>query len=484
MCSVMNPPVQLEYELAQAALRLDAAASDLTALTAAGGVEHVAIGSLPAFLTLLIRSIDAAQAVASRATAQVHVTGAALDAEFGSTRSWLARTAHISGREASAIIKRSMALRNGCSATWEAWNDGRISGAAAREISIGLDSVYRGVPWSISARERPLAEEVLLGLAEVATVEDVARSIGRLRDAVVPDGSSAAAMEAHDAQQLTCSPVGAMAVLTAYLDNEGQAVVMTALDQIVDGWYRTGSLHPEDLVDGSPALDPVSRRLRRPHLLALALVELARRQLENGVLGSRHGTKPHVMLTADVADVAAGLPGYLRVPGQDEPVAVPADTVRRIMCDADLTAVVTTLVRPDHEDDLPSSAHDDDPAGPRVIGLTGRELAAWLRREFVEVLWVHRTERSVHPRLRRALEARDRHCAFRGCRVDTSRTEAHHVLEWEHGGLSTLANTVLLCSKHHHSVHEGGGHLSPAPGLAPGAHGYWEFTPPARPRWP
>lgn len=483
---MLTSPPRLEYEIAQAALRLDAATSDLTALTAAGGVEQVSIGSLPAFLTLLIRSIDAAQAVASRTTAQVHVTGAALDAVFGSTRSWLARTAHISGREASAIIKRSMALRNGCSATWEAWNDGRISGAAAREISIGLDSVYRGVPSSISARERPLAEEILVGLAEVATVEDVARSIGRLRDAVVPDGSSAAAMEAHDAQQLTCAPVGAMAVLTAYLDHEGQAVVMTALDQIVDGWYRAGSLHPEDLDQGSPALDPVSRRLRRPHLLALALVELARRQLENGVLGSRHGTKPHVMLTADVVDVAAGLPGYLRVPGHDEPTSVPADTVRRIMCDADLTAVVTSLVRPDHEGAATASAPDDDEehAGPTVVGLTGSELAAWLRREFVEVLWVHRTERSVHPRLRRALDARDRHCAFPGCRIDTSRTEAHHVHEWEHGGLSTLANTVLLCSKHHHSVHEGGVHLSPAPGLAPGAHGYWDVTPPARPRWP
>ena len=42
-----------------------------------------------------------------------------------------------------------------------------------------------------------------------------------------------------------------------------------------------------------------------------------------------------------------------------------------------------------------------------------------------------------------------------GCDVDASRCEAHHITYWEHHGETSVSNMVLLCSRHHHMVHEG-----------------------------
>ena len=71
-----------------------------------------------------------------------------------------------------------------------------------------------------------------------------------------------------------------------------------------------------------------------------------------------------------------------------------------------------------------------------------------------EVVSVGRRTRIVPPHIRRALEERDRGCRYPGC---ASRfTEVHHVKHWADGGETSLANTVLLCRRHHRLVHEGG----------------------------
>jgi HNH endonuclease len=53
------------------------------------------------------------------------------------------------------------------------------------------------------------------------------------------------------------------------------------------------------------------------------------------------------------------------------------------------------------------------------------------------------------------LWARDKGCRFPGC-GRTRYVEAHHCLHWSSGGETSLANTMLLCSKHHTLHHEGG----------------------------
>jgi Domain of unknown function (DUF222)/HNH endonuclease len=72
------------------------------------------------------------------------------------------------------------------------------------------------------------------------------------------------------------------------------------------------------------------------------------------------------------------------------------------------------------------------------------------------VIDVGRSKRVVSEPGRRALTARDGHCTWRECDRPASRSAAHHVVHWIHGGSSDLDNLVLLCHRHHWMVHEGG----------------------------
>jgi hypothetical protein len=72
------------------------------------------------------------------------------------------------------------------------------------------------------------------------------------------------------------------------------------------------------------------------------------------------------------------------------------------------------------------------------------------------VIDVGRSKRVVSEPGRRALTARDGHCRWTDCDRPASRSAAHHVVHWIHGGTSDLDNLILLCHRHHWMVHEGG----------------------------
>ena len=93
--------------------------------------------------------------------------------------------------------------------------------------------------------------------------------------------------------------------------------------------------------------------------------------------------------------------------------------------------------------------------GVRVCADTSRRMACdAARHRDGDVVSVGRRTRTIPPHIRRALEERDRGCRYPGC---ASRfTEAHHVKHWADGGETSLANTILLCRRHHRLVHEGG----------------------------
>ena len=82
---------------------------------------------------------------------------------------------------------------------------------------------------------------------------------------------------------------------------------------------------------------------------------------------------------------------------------------------------------------------------------------------------VGRATRTIPEGLRRAVAARDRGCAR--CGRPPSWCEVHHVLPWEHGGETKLANLVMLCRVCHRLVHHAGWDVHLVSGLA-------EFVPP------
>ncbi|GAA3531427.1 hypothetical protein AFL01nite_17440 [Aeromicrobium flavum] len=73
-----------------------------------------------------------------------------------------------------------------------------------------------------------------------------------------------------------------------------------------------------------------------------------------------------------------------------------------------------------------------------------------------QVLDEGRAKRHHTAAQRIALAQRDHGCAYPGCDRPPGWTEAHHTIPWSHGGPTDLDSGVLLCSHHHHRVHDVG----------------------------
>jgi hypothetical protein len=74
-----------------------------------------------------------------------------------------------------------------------------------------------------------------------------------------------------------------------------------------------------------------------------------------------------------------------------------------------------------------------------------------------------RATRTIPPAVYTSLYLRDLGCRFPGCDRPGEWCEGHHILPWEHGGATNLANLCLLCSRHHHLIHERGWELKLLP---------------------
>jgi hypothetical protein len=438
---------------------LGEAATELADLSVGGFWSGVPTGVAPELVTALVAVGDRVQAVTVDGVRAVHVTGVLPDGHV-STKRWLETHAQVSSASAGALLARGQHLETDYVATRLAWLAGEVTSDAVRELTTGITRAVRRVPVADQDRVRGEAETILLPLARTATIAQLRRGIDRLKLFVDPDGAAQARLDAHDDQYLRLTPVGDGVDVKGYLTAETAAALLTCLDQVVDGWYRTGSLGPEDQPTGEDRTDTLRRKHRREHLNALALADLARRCLDGAVLGTKHAQRPHVTLTVHVDDLVHGIGGTLRLPGIGEALLPPA-SVARILCDADLTPVIT---RPT---DSTGSGGDERSRLADVIREQGRE-----------VLHVGRAHRTAPPRLRRALEVRDQHCAAPGCRIDPSRCEAHHVHEWERGGSTDLDNMVLLCTRHHHAVHEGRMSIRRRPEHPPGHPDHWQLAPP------
>jgi 5-methylcytosine-specific restriction endonuclease McrA len=93
--------------------------------------------------------------------------------------------------------------------------------------------------------------------------------------------------------------------------------------------------------------------------------------------------------------------------------------------------------------------------GPAICAETARRLAC-----DASVVSIGRKSRVVPAAMRRALDMRDEsRCRFPGCE-NHRWVDAHHIVHWARGGETKLDNLVLLCSRHHRLVHEGGFGLS------------------------
>jgi Domain of unknown function (DUF222) len=145
-----------------------------------------------------------------------------------------------------------------------------------------------------------------------------------------------------------------------------------------------------------------------------ALVEMARRVLQTTNSTARRSSDALLLIPFDTY-VTGGVASY------PDGTTVSPDRVRQLLCDA----VITPLLQGD--------------AG--------------------QPLWMGRSVRTATDAQRRALVARDRHCAFPGCHRPVSWTQVHHIEFWtrDHGP-TDIDNLCLVCTTHHDLLHKPGWH--------------------------
>ena len=73
------------------------------------------------------------------------------------------------------------------------------------------------------------------------------------------------------------------------------------------------------------------------------------------------------------------------------------------------------------------------------------------------------TTRWATPHQRKALAVRDGGCVFPGCGTPVAWCDAHHVIWWENGGPTDIANLALLCRHHHGVTHRNGWTMTTTP---------------------
>lgn len=194
-----------------------------------------------------------------------------------------------------------------------------------------------------------------------------------------------------------------MVVIRGRLTPEVGAVLRQALDAARDRMYAS---HRGDNADG---IRP-SHAQQQADALGMIAEAALRHDLDPGASGARY----QVVVHADAAVLAD--PDQAGQSALEDGPHVPAETCQRLACDASRVVM----------------RHD---AEGRITEVGART-------------------RTIPPSLRRALQRRDQGCRFPGC---TSRyTQGHHIQHWAAGGPTTLSNLVLLCRRHHRSVHEEG----------------------------
>jgi hypothetical protein len=197
----------------------------------------------------------------------------------------------------------------------------------------------------------------------------------------------------------TSTTFGGTVRIDGELDPDGGALLLAALD-------RHGPPDPAD-----DPLGPRNLAQRR----ADALVDIAAASLSSHGAGELPRPAIDVLVDRNTLD---GLPPVNLARARADIAGVgpvPIETIRRLMCEAIVGRIAIT----------PSEVLD-----------AGRRL------------------RFPNTAQRRAVIARDEHCAWPDCDRPARWCDVHHVVPYPRGGRTDVGNLVLLCRRHHRAVHE------------------------------
>jgi hypothetical protein len=318
-------------------------------------------------------------------------------------------------------------LRNrlGCSTSW-AWARLRVArrlrhmplttaAFESGELSLEKVRLLTGIRTDATAAAFDQFEATLVDCARRFDTGELAKITGHWKAAADAAGFADDTKLQRDGQQawLSKTLAGMYELDGTFAPEDGQ-VVETELDRLMDKLYR------QEQRDIEAGLDvPIRTRAQRR---AAAIVEMARRSAAG--TGTRR-VRPEVGVVLSLETLLGGdQPGRL---SDGTPLA--PEAARRLACDADIIRILT---------------------GARS-----------------EILDLGRRTPNPNNGQRCAVALRDVGCTFAGCDMPSNRCEIHHLVPYARGsttgGPTDLDNLTLVCSRHHHLVHEGGFKMSRNP---------------------
>src|SRR4051794_36969321 len=378
---------------------LEAVATVQGALASVAEVDPAYMG--PECQRLALTGLAAARAQLDELTLRVMAAAAAV-ADTDAARdvaAWQVAHNHHDIRTAKAEQRLAEALDRRYDAVRSAMTQGRVHLDQAHAIVTALDDL----PDDLDTPVRAHAEAVLVELAGQHTPRELHRLGARVLEAAAPDQAEeilARQLQAEEAAartktRLTLRQLGdGTTRITATVPTPTAARLKTYLDALTSprqGQNRGGGPYPR--------------------LLGTAFCALLER-IDPTQLPQHGGRATTVVVTIALESLKQELGVGDLIGGE----ALSASQIRRLAC----TAAIL----------------------PAVLGGKG------------QVLDLGRGQRIYTPAQHLALQLSQPTCRAEGCDVPATWCEAHHWRPWAHGGSTDLKDGVLLCSHHHHRVHD------------------------------
>ncbi len=342
-----------------------------------------------------------------------------------STRAHLMATHRVSAGAAASMLTQASATTGRTETTRTAWAAGTIW--ADQAVAIASATAKLGLDVTDPAVQT--GQQDLIMHAQRLSHTELQIAANRLVERVDPDnadrilGEQLQAAETRAMQHTTFRGrrgLDGIARFSGTMPNLAYDMLATALEAIASprrsSHNRTGPATAADVavirpgVLGTAETDPM--QLTYGQRLGQAFCELLE-HLPTDKLPHHGAGNATIVVTIDNAVLASGVGQATLTTG----TTISASQTRRLACNAGLLPLVL----------------DADSA----------------------ILDLGRTKRCFDHHQRIALAIRDRGCIFPGCDRPPAWTEAHHITTWQDGGPTDLANGCLLCSFHHHLIHQG-----------------------------
>ena len=343
----------------------------------------------------------------------------------------------------------------------DAVSSGRLSRAHIDTIAnIGLRT---------SARRAALADflDVFVDIGESAPASVLRRVMRAWADQVDPLTTAKDEHEAHNRRYLNVNLLADGVFLEGFFDHEQGAKILAALNGAIEKSRRLSAAErsalEEGVQDADVSQDPrdlgpnISTSQQRADAFISGIIDP---MLTSGGLPSSGGSRASVTVLVPLERLEQPCPNWHSTGDQvglagKGPVAAATDrkppdgpTVSQVARQLELAS--------------PSIGVNNGPGRALLSSEAVHRLTCDCEVHRIVIspqglpLDVGRTMRTFPAHLRKALNLRDGGCVFPGCSKPPGWAEAHHIIHWALGGQTSLQNSALLCSKHHHQVHAEG----------------------------